>query len=292
MLAGHGHPSRRAPPAFPRGRVAPRLNPPPAMKTTHRIWHVGNWCLHLGQTYVESPFETARKDVEFVNYARPFVDALEAIPGSEVISQPSWELYRMSPEDFTARLAWATAIVFADVETKCLNLHPDFFTRAKWGDRPLVFPDRFDLLKAWVRAGGHFHMNGGWYSFSGQLGKGGWGRSRFQEILPVTCISGDDLVESTSGYPVRCRRPRHAAVRGIDWDTLPPLLGFNEVAPRRGGEVLLEIQDQGRWLPLLAEARPGQGRVTCWTTGASPHWGINLMKWTEYRRLWAQLFGA
>jgi hypothetical protein len=29
-------------------------------------------------------------------------------------------------------------------------LHPDFFQRVKWGDRPIVFPDRFDLLRDWV----------------------------------------------------------------------------------------------------------------------------------------------
>ena len=63
-----------------------------------RIWHVGNWCIHIGQKYVESPFEAPSKDVEVLNYAQPFVDALRAIPGAEVISQPSWELYHMSPE--------------------------------------------------------------------------------------------------------------------------------------------------------------------------------------------------
>jgi len=133
-----------------------------------RIWHVGNWCIHLGQKYVESPFEAPSKDVEVVNYAQPFVDALRAIPGAEVVSQPSWELYHMSPEAFDERLKWATTIIFADVETKCLMLHPDFFTRGKWGDQPVTFPDRFDLLRAWVERGGHFHMNGGWLSFGGE----------------------------------------------------------------------------------------------------------------------------
>ena len=32
-----------------------------------RIWHVGNWCIHLGQKYVDSPFEAPSKDVEVVN---------------------------------------------------------------------------------------------------------------------------------------------------------------------------------------------------------------------------------
>jgi len=167
------------------------------------IWHVGNWCIHIGQKYVESPFEAPSKDVEILNYAQPFIEALRAIPGAEVISQPSWELYHTSPEAFAERLQWATTIVFGDVETKCLMLHPDFFTRQKWGDQPITFPDRFDLLREWVEAGGHFHMNGGWLSFAGELGKGGWGRSRFHDVLPVECLQHDDRIESTAGFIVK-----------------------------------------------------------------------------------------
>lgn len=121
-----------------------------------KIWHVGNWCIHIGQTYVESPFEAPSKDVEVLNYAKPLIDALRKIPSSEVITQPSWELYRMSPEEFSDRLKWADVIIFADVETKCLMLHPDFFNRAKWEEGYVTFPDRFDLLREWVEAGGIF----------------------------------------------------------------------------------------------------------------------------------------
>jgi len=255
-----------------------------------RIWHVGNWCIHIGQKYVESPFEAPSKDVEVLNYAQPFVDALSAIPSSEVISQPSWELYHMSPEAFDERLRWATTIIFADVETKCLMLHPDFFQRARWGESPLVFPDRFDLLREWITASHHFHMNGGWLSFSGELGKGGWGRSRFHDALPVECMQHDDLVESTAGYEVRCSNPEHAAVKGLDWSRMPPVLGFNECRLRAGCEALVEIENQGKWYPLLAERKLGAGRVTCWMTGASPHWGINFMKWDSYKQFWSQVF--
>jgi uncharacterized membrane protein len=255
-----------------------------------RIWHVGNWCIHLGQKYVESPFEAPSKDVEVVNYAQPFIEALRAIPEAEVISQPSWELYHMSPERFTERLDWASSIVFADVETKCLMLHPDFFTRGKWGDKPITFPDRFDLLRQWVDAGGHFHMNGGWLSFGGELGKGGWGRSRFHDALPVVCLEHDDLVESTSGYVLRSRNAEHPILSGIDLSSVPPLLGFNEVKLRDGATAVIEIQNMDAWHPLLAERAYGSGRVTCWMTGASPHWGINFMKWKLYPRFWRQLF--
>lgn len=255
-----------------------------------KIWHVGNWCIHIGQKYVESPFEAPSKDVEMLNYARPLITALESIPGAKVISQPSWELYHMSPADFAARLKWATTIIFGDVETKCLMLHPDFFTRGKWRDRPLTFPDRFDLLRAWVKQGGHFHMNGGWLSFGGELGKGGWGRSRFHDVLPVECLQHDDLVESTTGY--RIRTTEHAVTRGIRWATFPPILGFNEVKLRSGAQALVEIENQRRWYPLLAAHTFGRGKVSAWTTGASPHWGINFMKWKEYGRFWRQVMTA
>ena len=261
------------------------------MKSTKlKIWHVGNWCIQFGQTYVESPFEAPSKDVEVINYAKPFVDALKAIPNAEVISQPSWELYHMSPEEFNKRLKWATSIIFTDVETKCLMLHPDFFMRSKWQNEMITFPDRFDILKEWVKKGGHFHMNGGWLSFSGELGKGGWGRSRFHEALPVECILHDDLVESTDGFEVRSKLKNHWMIKGIDWSTIPPLLGFNECRLRKDSKCLVEIKNMGKWHPLLAMHNYGNGVVTCWMTGASPHWGINFMKWKEYNKFWQQVF--
>jgi len=264
----------------------------PASSKLH-IWHVGNWCIHIGQKYVESPFEAPSKDVEILNYAQSFIEALRVIPNAEVVSQPSWELYHTSPEVFAERLQWATTIVFGDVETKCLMLHPDFFTRQKWGDQPITFPDRFDLLREWVETGGHFHMNGGWLSFAGELGKGGWGRSRFHDVLPVECLQHDDLVESTAGFAVQCRLENHPLVQGIDWSTLPTtLLGFNEVRLREGCECLVEIENLNRWYPLLVARNYGRGMVTCWMTGASPHWGINFMKWAEYAKFWKQVFAC
>ena len=135
-------------------------------------------------------------------------------------------------------------------------------------------------------------MNGGWYSFGGELGKGGWGRSRLHDLLPVVCLQSDDLIESTAGFPVRCSLPDDPIVRGIDWSSLPALLGFNETRLRDGCRAVVEIGDQGIWYPLLAAREYGKGRVTCWTTGASPHWGINFMKWPRYADLWKQVFAG
>lgn len=255
-----------------------------------KIWHVGNWCIHIGQKYIESPFEAPSKDVEILNYAKPFVNALRKIPDTKIITEPSWELYHMSPEEFDERLQWADTIIFGDVETKCLMLHPDFFNRAKWEEEYVTFPDRFDLLRDWIAKGGHFHMNGGWLSFSGELGKGGWGRSRFKDVLPVDCLQHDDLIESTAGFNMRRKLPEHPSIKNINWSTVPPVLGFNETVLKKNARLIMEIENRGLWYPLLAEHSFEKGRVSCWTTGVSPHWGINFMRWESYQQFWKQLF--
>lgn len=259
-----------------------------------RILHVGNWCAHWGNAFRESPFRADIKDFEILNYAKYMVRALERIPGVEVASIPSWELYHHSAEEFSNRLKWADTIIFGDVETQSLHLHPSFF-RDQFESKFLTFPDRFDLLRDWISRGGHFHMNGGWFSFSGHQGWGAWGRSRWQKdtderVLPVDCLEGDDLVESTASFKVRTADPEHPAIWGMDWSTVPPILGFNETRPSVGGHVIVEIRNGNAWYPLLAERRLGKGRCTVWTTGASPHWGINFMKWELYDRFLQQLF--
>ena len=265
-------------------------------KSKLRIWHVGNWCAHWGNEFRESAFRSSIKDFEVVNYARYFIRALERIPGSEVISMPSWEMYHMSPKDFSARLSWASTIIFGDVETQSLHLNPAFFAD-QFASKYVTFPDRFDLLSDWIRNGGHFHMNGGWFSFSGHQGYGRWGRSSWQKdttnlVLPVECLEGDDLIESSASFNVRVVQERHPAVRGIDWSGVPPILGFNETRPAQGASVILEIRNGYSWYPLLAERSIGGGRTTAWTTSASPHWGINFMKWEHCDRFWSQVFAV
>ncbi len=127
-----------------------------------KVWHVENWCILTGNEFVESPFLSAKKNVEVLNYGQPLVDSIKKIEGAEVISQPSWELYNMAPEAFDERLKWATTIIFGDVETKCMMLHPDFFDRQVWTNKFVTFPDCFQILIDWIQDGGHFHMNGGW----------------------------------------------------------------------------------------------------------------------------------
>ena len=79
------------------------------------------------------------------------------------------------------------------------------------------------------------------------------------DLFPVICLPHDDLIESTSGYEVRCLQPDHPMVRALDWRTLPALLGFNETSLRPGSQALVEINNQGAWYPLLAVRSSGAG---------------------------------
>lgn len=133
-------------------------------------------------------------------------------------------------------------------------------------------------------------MNGGWYSFTGELGKGGWRRSRLHDVFPVECLEYDDLIESTDGYEVRCNVPEHPIVQGIDWSTIPPLLGFNETKFRDDAVSLVDVRNGNSWHPLLAMRNFENGIMSAWMTGASPHWGINFMKWKYYSQFWKQVF--
>src|SRR6476469_9786382 len=104
-----------------------------------RIWQIGNWCAHWGNEFRESAFRSSIKDFEVLNYAKFLTHALEKIPGAEVVAIPSWELYRMSPEQVAERLNWATTIIFGDVETQTLQLNPSFF-QDQFKSRNVTFP--------------------------------------------------------------------------------------------------------------------------------------------------------
>ncbi len=113
---------------------------------------------------------------------------------------------------------------------------PSFFDRAQRKDTVVTFPDRLTTVKNWIADGGGLLMLGGWLSFSGAFGKGGWGRSSFSNALPVQCLATEDLVESSAGFTAELVVPGHPAVKGLSWDTFPPIFGYNEVTAetRRG----------------------------------------------------------
>lgn len=251
-----------------------------------RVYYVGDWAVMLGPVFAETPFNYQYKGTEIFNYGTWLKAALESTGDHEVTSVPTWDFYRLAPGELERVLDEYDVLIFSDVEAKCFQLAPQFFDRSKFGTRPLTFPDRVRLTVDAIRGGTHAMFLGGWLSFNGETGKGGWGRTGLRSVLPVTCLDVEDLVENTEGFVARAVDPGHPLVQGLDLATLPPILGYNAVRPREGCEVVAEWKETGD--PMLAVGQFDRGRVLAYTSDPAPHWGCNFVFWDQYNAFWTK----
>ncbi len=250
-----------------------------------KIYYVGDWAVLTGPVFAETPFYHSPKGLDIFNYGKWLKDALESTGAHEVNSVPTWDFYnKLGPGDYEKILADYDVFIFSDIDAKLFQLAPGFFDREKFGTRILTFPDRIRLTLEAVRGGKHALFLGGWYSFTGEHGKGGWGRTRLAEMLPVRCLDFEDLVESTEGYAPVATEAGRRAFRGIDLGTMPPLLGYNRTKPGPAGKVLLQVKETGD--PLVALRAFGRGRVLAYTSDPAPHWGCNFVFWPGYAAFW------
>ena len=173
--------------------------------------------------------------------------------------------------------------MFSDVEGKLFQLNPDFFNREEFGKKILTYPDRLRLTLDAVKAGKGLMLLGGWYSFTGEIGKGGWGRTILREAIPVKCLDFEDLVESTEGYYPEVT-PEGRRVFGDSLGDIPPILGYNQTTEIPEGKVLLRVKETGD--PLLAVRQLGKGKVLAYTSDPAPHWGLNFVYWKHYNDFW------
>jgi uncharacterized membrane protein len=255
-----------------------------------KVYYVGDWAVMLGPVFAETPFNYAFKGTNVVNYGHWLKSALESDVRHQVTSVPTWEFYELEPGAWETILADYDVVIFSDVEAKNFQLAPAFFDRSRFGKEPLTFPDRVRLTVEALHTGTHMMFLGGWLSFNGETGKGGWGRTRLAEILPCRCLEVEDLRESTEGFvpqPAQPGRPgasAHPILAGIDTSSMPPILGYNKVEPRDGCEVVLQWPEGD---PALTTGTFGGGRVIAYTSDPAPHWGCNFVYWDGYARFWS-----
>ncbi|MCB0665080.1 MAG: hypothetical protein KDC80_04625 [Saprospiraceae bacterium] len=248
-----------------------------------KIYYVGDWAVLTGPVFAETPFHYSHKGLDIFNYGIWLKEALESSGEHQVESVSAWDFYnKLGPGDYEKILADYDIIVFSDVDAKLFQLSPAFFDRQRFGEKPLTFPDRIRLSIEALQGGTHFMFLGGWYSFTGEMGKGGWGRTRIKEMLPVSCLEIEDLVESTEGF--------HLEALG-NWDSertalvdCPPILGYNLVKRKPDADVLLRFKETGD--PALALATFGKGRSLAFMSDPAPHWGLNFVYWKGYQNFW------
>jgi len=249
-----------------------------------KIYYVGDWAVMTGPVYAESPFNFEYKGLEVFNYGKWLKEALESTGEHEVNSVATWDFYKLGPGEYEKILERYDILIFSDIEAKNFQLDPNFFDRKQFGTKILTFPDRIRLTVEAVKEGMGAMFLGGWLSFNGEMGKGGWGRTGLKEILPVECLEYEDLIESTEGYETEITKEGEKIFKKIHWDTFPPILGYNKTNPREGFEVLVTIKKTGD--PLVIAGAVGKGKVLAYTSDPAPHWGCNFVFWEYYNKFW------
>ncbi len=248
-----------------------------------KIYYVGDWAVMCGPVFAETPFSYAHKGLEMYNYGKWLKDALESTGEHEVNSVPTWDFYKLGPGEYEKILDEYDVIIFSDVEAKNFQLAPSFFDRKKFGTAVLTFPDRVRLTVEAIENGMAAMFLGGWLSFTGEMGKGGWNRTRLKEVLPVNCLDYEDLVENTEGFTVKPVSGNNAFAH-IDFNTFPPILGYNQTREKEGCEIVLKLKETDD--PLVATGQFGKGRVLAYMSDPAPHWGCNFVFWDQYPAFW------
>jgi uncharacterized membrane protein len=200
----------------------------------------------------------------------------------DITFMPAHEAQRNFPQTLD-EIRTYDAVILSDLGSNTLLLHPDTWIHSK------TTPNRLKLIRDYVREGGSLLMFGGYYSFQGINGGARYHRTPIEDILPVTCLPFDDRVEVPEGFtPVITGATDHPILLGLgtDW---PVLLGFNEVAPKSGAEVLATVSTDYGSLPLLVTGTYGKGRTLAWTSDIGPHWlPPGFVAWDGYAKLWTQ----
>jgi len=176
--------------------------------------------------------------------------------------------------------------------------------------KPNMFSNRFDAIvlsdfsrrnlprsaeRAIIRQvekGAGLLMVGGWGSFSGPFGY--WHGSDIESILPVNCLGRDDRVNFPSGG-LMIPKMKHAAIRGLRFETPPVIMGLNQVRPKKTGLTVLSAQKIRVWqkskglsyavafdkreYPLLVVDRDPDRKIAALTTDLAPHWCGGLVDW-------------
>lgn len=247
-----------------------------------KVFYIGDWAISLGPVFAETPFNYAYKGLQTFRYDRYLRDAIESTGEHSCDTCSTWDFYAMPPGRYEEILAEYDIIVFSDVEVKNFQLSPQFFDRNLFGGGIITYPDRVRLTVEAVESGTRMMFMGGWLSFNGEMGKGGWGRSRLAEILPVRCLEREDLVENTEGFHMAGTDP--GFVTEIDVSTAPPILGYNETVVRSDAIVHVAVSETGD--PLVVTRQHGSGAVLAYMSDPAPHWGCNFVQWEDYNGFW------
>lgn len=166
-------------------------------------------------------------------------------------------------------------VILSDIGANTLLLPTPTFTKS------IKMPNRADLIRDYVLAGGSLLMIGGYLTFSGVDAKGKWHDTSVQEVLPVEVLTVDDRMEYCNGIkPVTVSDHEALANVSTDW---PEVLGYNKTVAKEEAEVAVVVGED----PFIAFGKYGEGRSAVFTSDCAPHWApMEFCEWEDYNNIW------
>lgn len=166
-------------------------------------------------------------------------------------------------------------VILSDIGANTLLIPRPTFSKS------LCMPNRADLIRDYVMAGGALLMIGGYLTFSGVDAKGKWHDTSVQDVLPVEILTVDDRMEHCEGItPVAVNA--HPALKNVcgEW---PKVCGYNKTVLKPEARLAATVCDD----PLIAFGEYGQGRSAVFTSDCAPHWAPpQFCEWEGYTKLW------
>lgn len=175
-------------------------------------------------------------------------------------------------------LACYDAIVISDIGSNTFLLQNRTFYNMD------IIPDALQLIADYVAEGGGLLMIGGYLSFTGIEAKANYKNTVLAEVLPVDMLDVDDRVELPQGCKAVNTAVEHVITQPFsEW---PPLLGYNKLIAKENSQVLAEINGD----PLLVMGTYHKGKVCCFASDCSPHWGSpQFLQWEHYATFWCNV---
>ncbi|MFO7623656.1 MAG: glutamine amidotransferase [Anaerolineales bacterium] len=247
-----------------------------------KVLYAGDAAAKIGPVFVASPFNVEVKGFSIHVWGQPLIDAMKE-GGIDVLHMTNEVAISEFPRTVEG-LSEYDVIILSDIECEVLALYPFWIPGTE-----LPRTNRLKAIREYTRNGGGLLMVGGWTSFSGRFGHGGYYNTPVEEALPVTCLKGlDDRVETPEGVHVNVHDKTHPILRGIPWEECPVFEGFNRIIPKEDAKVLATIGEGEDENPLVVVWEFGKGRAMAFSTDCSPHWAQYFQPWEYYGQFWRQ----
>jgi uncharacterized membrane protein len=239
--------------------------------------------IFAGESWIVSETHYKGFDTAILNryedfYADAFFDALKN-NDVEVDFYPNHVAQLEFPDTLEA-LSQYDAVILSDCGSDTLLMDPEMQFKG------IKKPNRLLAIKDYVHEGGGLLMCGGYLSFAGFENKARYAMTPLAEVLPVKMLNYDDREEHPEGIAPVIKKPNHPILAGIDNNSWPEFLGYNQILAKKEATELATIGGD----TFMAAMDYGEGRSFAFASDLAPHWGSKeFLAWDGYDQLFVNI---